>query len=259
MKIISILNLKGGVGKTTSAIHLAQYLVSQKKRTLLIDLDGQCNLTQFYNVEVSKTDNVYRLFDDKEIIDPTMIDRRLYILPSNVKTSKVDINIATEPDMIYILHKVLNSEQYQSIFDYIIIDCPPSVGLIVLNALTASTHILIPLTAGEYAYEGLKASMNVAQSIKNSYNPKLEILGILPTMISTRTRASRNLIEKLKCDGLSDHTLDNPIRYSEAFKRAEISHKTIWDFDKNSQAASDMLHACQEICNRIKKNNQYGN
>ena len=253
MKTISILNLKGGVGKTTSAIHLAYYLVSQKKRTLLIDLDGQCNLTQFYNVEVSKTDNVYRLFDDKEIIDPTMIDRRLYILPSNVKTSKVDINIATEPDMIYILPKVLNSEKYQSIFDYIIIDCPPSVGLIVLNALTASTHILIPLTAGEYAYEGLKASMNVAQSIKNSYNPKLEILGILPTMISTRTRASQNILEKHNSDGFSEYTLNNHIRYSEAFKRAEIAHKTIWEFNSKSPAASDMMNACQEICNRIKK------
>lgn len=247
------MNLKGGVGKTTSAIHLAQYLVSQKKRTLLIDLDGQCNLTQFYNVEVSKTDNVYRLFDDKEIIDPTMIDRRLYILPSNVKTSKVDINIATEPDMIYILHKVLNSEKYQSIFDYVIIDCPPSVGLIVLNALTASTHILIPLTAGEYAYEGLKASMNVAHSIKASYNPKLEILGILPTMFTSRTRASQEVLEKLKADGLSTFALNCRIRYSEAFKRAEIAHKTIWEFNEKSNAASDMLNACQEIFDRLKK------
>lgn len=253
MKTISILNLKGGVGKTTTAIHLADYLVSQKKRTLLIDLDGQCNLTQFYQVEVSKTDNVYRMFDDKEIIVPTMIDRRLYILPSNVKTSKVDINIATEPDMIYILHRVLNSEKYQSIFDYIIIDCPPSIGLIVLNALTASTHILIPLIAGEYAYEGLKASMNVVQSIKYSYNPKLKILGILPTMISIRTRASKNILEKLDSDGLSEFTLNNHIRFSEAFKRAEIAHKTIWGFDPKSRAASDMLHACQEISERIKK------
>ena len=133
MKTISILNLKGGVGKTTSAIHLAHYLVSQKKRTLLIDLDGQCNLTQFYNVAVPKTDNVYRLFDDKEIISPTMIDRRLYILPSNVKTSKVDINIATEPDMIYILHNILNSEKDQSTFDYIIIEYPARGGLIDRN------------------------------------------------------------------------------------------------------------------------------
>ena len=155
--------------------------------------------------------------------------------------------------MIYILPKVLNSEKYQSIFDYIIIDCPPSVGLIVLNALTASTHILIPLTAGEYAYEGLKASMNVAQSIKNSYNPKLEILGILPTMISTRTRASQNILEKLNSDGFSEYTLNNHIRYSEAFKRAEIAHKTIWEFNSKSPAASDMMNACQEICNRIKK------
>ena len=253
MKVISILNLKGGVGKTTTAIHLAEYLVSQNKRTLLIDLDGQCNLTQFYNVEVSKTNNVYRLFDDKEAIDPTSLHLRLYILPSNVKTSKVDINIAAESDMIYILQKVLRSTKYQSIFDYVVVDCPPSIGLIVLNALTASTHILIPLTAGQYAYEGLKASINVANSIKNSYNPTLKILGILPTMFSSRTRASAELLEKLHTDELSGYTLNNRIRYSEAFKRAEIAHKAIWDFNPHSNAATDMRSACLEIYGLIRE------
>lgn len=253
MKTISVLNLKGGVGKTTSAIHLAQFLITQRKRVLLIDLDGQCNLTQFYGVNVSKTDNVYRLFDDREIIEPTMIERLLYILPSNVKTSKVDINIATEPDMIYILHKVLNSEKYQSIFDYIVIDCPPSIGLIVLNALTASTHILIPLTAGKYAYEGLKASMNVTQAIKTGYNPNLEILGILPTMFSARAKASHRVLENLHNDGLSQYTLNSRIRYSEAFKQAEIAHQTIWEFNRRSGAAQDMLQACREIYDRTKE------
>lgn len=253
MKVISILNLKGGVGKTTTAIHLAEYLVSQKKRTLLIDLDGQCNLTQFYNVEVSKTNNVYRLFDDKEAIEPTSLHHRLYILPSNVKTSKVDINIAAESDMIYILQRVLRSTKYQSIFDYVVVDCPPSIGLIVLNALTASTHILIPLTAGQYAYEGLKASLKVSQTIKNSYNNELQILGILPTIFSSRTKAGIELMESLKGDGLADLTLRTPIRYSEAFKRAEISHKTIWAFNPRSKAAVDMQTACDEIYQLLHK------
>lgn len=255
MKVISILNLKGGVGKTTTAIHLAEFLVSNGKRTLLIDLDGQCNLTQFYNVEVSKTNNVYRLFDDKEPIEPTSLHRRLYILPSNVKTSKVDINIAAESDMIYILQRILRSTKYQSIFDYVVIDCPPSIGLIVLNALTASTHILIPLTAGQYAYDGLKASMNVAETIKSNYNHDLKILGILPTMFSSRTKAGAELVESLRNDGYANITLHTPIRYSEAFKRAEIGHKTIWQFNPRSKAASDMQMACAEVYQLIQKRN----
>lgn len=157
MKTISILNLKGGVGKTTTALHLAEFLSAHKKRTLLIDLDGQCNLTQFYGIEVSKTENVYRLFDDKEAVQPKMIHRRLSILPSNVKTSKIDINIASEPDMIYILRNILNNTRYKAIYDYVVIDCPPSIGLSVLNALTASTY---PHTAA-----GRRICLRRAQSL----------------------------------------------------------------------------------------------
>lgn len=252
MKTIAILNLKGGVGKTTTAIHVAEHLADQNKRTLLVDLDGQCNLTQFYNIEVSKADNVFRLFDDKEPIEPTFIRRKLYILPSNTKTSKVDINIAAEPGMMYILQKMLNSEKYKSTFDYVVIDCPPSIGLIVLNALTAATHIIIPLPGGEYAYKGLNASLSVARSVKESFNPGLNILGILPTMFSPRTRASQQLLERLRTDDLNGYLLKSRICLSEAFRRAELDHTTIWKFDQRCVAAIAMSDACKEIYSRIR-------
>ena len=218
MKTITITNLKGGVGKTTTAINLAHRLASEDKRVLLLDTDHQANLSRFFNAQSER--NIYQLFIGKTIPQPYAISDNLHII---------------------------------SLYDYCIIDCPPALDMIVTNALTAADYVLIPLTSGQFAYDGLRNIIDRIDEIKESANPHIEILGILLTMVSERTRAVKTVKDMLKKHGLDIKTCEARIRQCEAFKQAELKHISIFDYDPKSNGACDMETFFQEIRPRIEK------
>jgi len=199
-KIFSFCNQKGGVGKTTSAINLATGLAQRGHRILLIDLDPQGNSTS--GLGVSKTGNLsttYQLIVDN--LDPrdAAIEtgiKNLLIIPSNSELSGADIELISIDEREFRLSRSINKARAD--YDYILIDCPPSLGLLTVNALTASDLIIIPLQCEYYALEGLGQLLQVFTLVKEKLNPALEIGGVLLTMADFRTKLTEQVIQEVQ-------------------------------------------------------------
>jgi chromosome partitioning protein len=196
-QIISIANQKGGVGKTTTAVNLSASLAISEKRTLIVDCDPQANATTGIGVEKNGNNKtLYRGMlgeaDIKSIIVDTEIDF-LKAIPSNVELIGFEVEMMSSPDREKVLKKLLAG--IRDSFDYIILDCPPSLSLLTVNALTASDSLLIPLQCEFYALEGLGQLLHTVKRIKQSLNPGLKIGGILLTMYDRRTNLSMQVAE----------------------------------------------------------------
>lgn len=251
MKIISILNLKGGVGKTTTSINLAEYIANvAKKQVLLVDADPQANLTQFYKTD-GQQNNFFTIFAMRDKVQPTFIKKHLTIIPSNARSSKINALIEGEKDSLYILTDILHKRYYTDIYDYCIIDCPPSLGQTVVNAVVAADYVIIPVTAGEFASQGLDSVIAAISTIRREYNPKVILLGVLPTLFNIGRVASQELIKSLGDRNLP--IFNTRIRFCEIFRRAELAHQSVYDFDKRSNAALDMTAFSNEVLAAIKQ------
>jgi chromosome partitioning protein len=199
-KIISISNQKGGVGKTTTAINLASSFSLLGKRTLLVDLDPQANATTGVGINPDTVEShIYHVLigekDINSIILPTKL-KGFFLSPSHTDLVGVEVELMGMENRERVLTRCLS--QIQETFDYIIIDCPPSLGLLTLNALTASHSILIPVQCEYYALEGLKSLLNTFRLVKVRLNPGLSIEGFLLTMYDTRTRLSNDIAENMR-------------------------------------------------------------
>lgn len=199
-EIIAIANQKGGVGKTTTAINLGASLAIAEKKVLIIDVDPQANTTTGLGIDKSTVENdIYSLIVDKSTIDEVILDHELRfmkIIPSSRKLARLELEAASEPDNHLYLKNIVDKMQDQ--YDYIIIDSPPSLGIITINALTAAKSVLIPIQAEYYALEGLSDLMGTIERTKENFNPGLEIKGILLTMYDERTNLSRQVEEELR-------------------------------------------------------------
>jgi len=245
MQTITITNLKGGVGKTTTAINLACRLANEGKKVLLLDIDHQSNLSRFF--DIAAPENVHQLLLGKDKLSPQRISKNLDIIPSDMETATINFMLVGLFDWHSRLKKRLRENGFYEKYDFCIIDCPPALDMIVTNALMAADYVLIPLTTGQFAYDGLKNILDRIDEVKDDANPNIEILGILLTMVSERTRATRSVIENLKRHGLDIRTCNTRIRQCEAFKQAELNHKSIFDYDMKSNGAIDMEALFQEI------------
>lgn len=198
-KIISIANQKGGVGKTTTAINLSVYLATLGKKTLLIDLDSQGNSTTGFGINRSSVKKcVYNVLldgvDVKNAVIKSNIDN-LYILPSTINLAGAEVELVNIKEREFKLKEAIKN--LNSKFEYIFIDCPPSLGLLTLNALTASDEVLIPLQCEYYALEGLTSLLNTISSVQRKYNPHLKIAGILLTMYDSHTSLSNQVASEI--------------------------------------------------------------
>jgi chromosome partitioning protein len=199
-KIISVSNQKGGVGKTTTAINLASSFSLLGKRTLLMDLDPQANATTGVGINPDTVaSHIYHVMigekDINDIILPTKL-KDFFVAPSHTDLVGVEVELMSMENRERIIARVLAGLKEE--FDYIVIDCPPSLGLLTLNALTASHSILIPVQCEYYALEGLKSLLNTFRLVKKRLNPGLSIQGFLLTMFDTRTRLSNDIAENMK-------------------------------------------------------------
>ncbi|MCO6431280.1 MAG: ParA family protein [Deltaproteobacteria bacterium] len=193
--VISVTNQKGGVGKTTSCVSLSAELALMGKRILLIDLDPQASASSGLSIDLLPAgEDLYDVFFGRipirQVIRPSKIDR-LYVVPSSKDLIGIEIELGKAPGRELILKSEL--AQVKKLYDYIIIDCPPSSGLLTLNAIGASDYIIIPLQAEYYALEGLSALMGTVQFVKQTFNQKLEILGVFLTMFDARTNLSNQV------------------------------------------------------------------
>ncbi len=247
-KVITVANQKGGVGKTTSSVNIAAGLGVSEVKTLLIDLDPQSNATQGLGVDPEEIENsTYELMIEKENIEscvtPTEIPF-LDIVAANPRLVGAEIELVSVIGRESILKKALAPilEDYE----YIIIDCPPSLGLLTLNALAASNSVLIPIQCEYYAMEGLGQLLNTIRLVQKSLNKRLQIEGVLLTMFDARLRLSQEVADQIK-DHFKDKLYSTVIRRNVRLGESPSFGKPIVLYDASSAGSQDYMNLVGEI------------
>lgn len=247
-KVIAVVNQKGGVGKTTTAVNLASCLAYKKKRTLLIDADPQCNSTSGLGIE--QEDGALTLYDclaepekTREAIIKTKY-KNLSILMSSSDLAGAEVEMAYEDEREYFLKKVI--AQVQDDFDFILIDSPPALGILMLNILTAANSVLIPVQCEYYALEGLSQLIKSIRMVKKKLNPDIEIEGVLATMFDARTNLSIEVLDEVKKffpNKVYASVIPRNVRLSEAPSFGE----PIIEYDITSRGAEAYLALANEV------------
>lgn len=246
--IIAVANQKGGVGKTTTAVNVAAALASARHTVLLVDLDPQGNATSGLGLMRDGIATTYELLLGTAILAdsvlPTHIDD-FYVLPANPNLAAAELDIAGMPRREFRLAEALRTATY----DYIIIDCPPALSLLTINALTAATHVFIPVQTEYYALEGLGQLLGTIQRVREATNPQLELLGVVLTMYDKRNSLSEQVKAEIKThfgDKLFSAVVPRNIRLAEA----PSFGKTIFEHDKWSKGARSYTKVAREVAQK---------
>ena len=199
-RIIAVANQKGGVGKTTTTVNLSAALAEEGRKVLLVDLDPQGNATSGVGVDKRSVEpTVYELFTGSATFEQCLIKTEydnLYVLPANINLSGAEIDLIDQEDREYYLQEIF--DEVKDRFDYILIDCPPSLNMLTVNALTAADSVLVPIQCEYYALEGLSQLIHTINLVKKKLNPALEMEGVVFTMYDARTKLSMQVVENVK-------------------------------------------------------------
>jgi chromosome partitioning protein len=248
MKTIALTNQKGGVGKTTSTVNIGAGLCRQGNDVLLVDLDPQANLTYSLRMSSNRLEkSIYEVLKGQANPSEALISHNGFdIMPSSIDLSGAEMEFANEPAREMLLKNSLN--QFADDYDYVLIDCPPNLGLLTLNAFTAVQEIFIVLESEYLALHGLSKLMDVIQVVKDRLNPDIEITGIICTLFDGRKNLNNEVVDHIQ-DYFGDKVFDTLIRDNVALAEAPSHHKTIFEYAPDSYGAEDYDALAREIKN----------
>ncbi|MGF7018822.1 chromosome partitioning protein [Lachnospiraceae bacterium PF1-21] len=250
-RIIAIANQKGGVGKTTTAINLAASLAEKGKKVLAIDMDPQGNMTSGLGIEKESVNNtVYDLIIGNANIDEVIqieAIENLDVLPTNIDLSAAEIELIDVPNKEYILKTHIDGVKDN--YDYVIIDCPPSLSMLTINAMTTAGSVLVPIQCEYYALEGLSQLIHTVELVRDRLNSELEIEGVVFTMFDARTNLSLQVVENVK-ENLDQNIYDTVIPRNIRLAEAPSYGIPINQYDSSSTGANSYRKLAEEVISR---------
>lgn len=246
-KIIAIANHKGGVGKTTSVACIGEALSRKGKRVLLIDLDAQANLTGFFLSDEDESENIYEAMTGRSAALPIReVKERLFLVPSSLDLARAEVDLSSRIARERILLSLI--EPVAGDYDYILLDCPPSLGIITTNALVAATDLYIPLTAEALPLKGLKMLEEIVAEIQRSINRGLSISGVIITRYNNR-KLNKAVLEAIRAK-YGDRVFSTKIRENIAVAEAPLYGGDLFEYAPDSNGAKDYEQLAEEILNR---------
>ena len=253
-RIIAIANQKGGVGKTTTAINLSSCLAENGKKVLLVDIDPQGNATSGVGIVKQNLENtIYELFLGEctvsECLTQSVVEN-LNVLPSNVNLSGAEIDLIGVDGREFILKETL--EIVRNLYEYIIIDCPPSLNILTVNAMAAADSVIVPIQCEYYALEGLTQLLNTVLLTQSVFNPQLTIEGVLLTMLDQRTNLGVEVSQEVR-KYFKEKVYKTAIPRNIKLSEAPSEGLAIFDYDNNSEGARAYRDFAKEVCKRNAK------